>query len=75
MKRSIVAVLVVAALALAATMVWSAVTRDREYRRLVESGDAAVREMIARAAASTPEEIVRLHGRVEIRDPEPEEDA
>jgi tetratricopeptide (TPR) repeat protein len=42
MKRSIVAVLVVAALALAATMVWSAVTRDREYRRLVESGDAAV---------------------------------
>ena len=42
MKRPVVALLVVAAVALAATMVWSAVTRDREYRRLVEAGDAAV---------------------------------
>ena len=34
------------------------------------AADPAVREMIARAAAATPEDIIALHGRVEIRDPE-----
>jgi hypothetical protein len=34
-----------------------------------EIQDPAVKEMIARAAAATPEEIVALHGRVTIRDP------
>jgi hypothetical protein len=36
----------------------------------IERADPAVREMIARAAAATPEDIMALHGRVEIRDPE-----
>ena len=31
--------------------------------------DPAVREMIERAAATTPEDIMRLHGRVTMRDP------
>jgi hypothetical protein len=35
----------------------------------IERADPAVREMIERAAAATPEEIVALHGRVELRDP------
>lgn len=35
----------------------------------IERADPAVREMIARAAAATPEDIIALHGRVEIRDP------
>src|ERR1700733_6343644 len=35
----------------------------------IEAADPAVREMIARAAAATPEDIIALHGRVEIRDP------
>ncbi|MGH2914158.1 MAG: hypothetical protein ACRDMX_04135 [Solirubrobacteraceae bacterium] len=34
----------------------------------IERQDPAVREMIARAAAATPEEIVALHGRVTISD-------
>jgi hypothetical protein len=38
-------------------------------RREIERQDPAVREMIARAAAATPEEIVALHGRVTLRDP------
>jgi hypothetical protein len=38
-------------------------------REEIESQDPAVREMIARAAAATPEEIVALHGRVTVRDP------
>jgi hypothetical protein len=40
-------------------------------RREIERQDPAVREMIARAAAATPEEIVALHGRVTLRDPAP----
>jgi hypothetical protein len=36
----------------------------------IERQDPAVREMIARAAAATPEDIVALHGRVTLRDPE-----
>ena len=39
-------------------------------RAEIEAADPAVREMVARAAAVTPEEIVRLHGRVTVRDPE-----
>ncbi len=39
-------------------------------RAEIEHADPGVREMIARAAAATPEEIVALHGRVELRDPE-----
>jgi hypothetical protein len=39
-------------------------------RAEIERADPAVREMIARAAAATPEDIIALHGRVEIRDPE-----
>ena len=41
-------------------------------REEIERQDPAVREMIARAAAATPEEIVALHGRVTLRDPETE---
>jgi hypothetical protein len=40
-----------------------------DERAEIERADPAVREMIARAAAATPEDIVALHGRVEIRDP------
>lgn len=42
-------------------------------RREIEQQDPAVREMIERAAAATPEEIVALHGRVTIRDPRTDE--
>jgi hypothetical protein len=41
-----------------------------DERAEIERADPAVREMIARAAAATPEDIIALHGRVEIRDPE-----
>jgi hypothetical protein len=39
-------------------------------REEIESQDPAVREMIARAAAATPQDIIALHGRVTLRDPE-----
>jgi hypothetical protein len=39
-------------------------------REEIERQDPAVREMIARAASTTPEDIVALHGRVTLRDPE-----
>jgi hypothetical protein len=38
-------------------------------RREIERQDPTVREMIARAAAATAEDIVGLHGRVTLRDP------
>ena len=38
-------------------------------RAEIEEQDPAVREMIDRAFAVTPEEVLRLHGRVEVRDP------
>ena len=38
-------------------------------RAEIERQDPAVREMIARAASAAPEDIVSLHGRVELRDP------
>lgn len=43
-------------------------------REEIERSDPAVREMVARAAASTPADIIALHGRVTLRDPEPERD-
>jgi hypothetical protein len=39
-------------------------------RRQIEQDDPAVREMVDRAAAATPQDIVALHGRVTLRDPE-----
>ena len=39
-------------------------------REEIERQDPAVREMIARAAAATPEDIIALHGRVTLRDPQ-----
>jgi hypothetical protein len=38
-------------------------------RAEIEQADPAVREMVARAAAASPEDIIALHGRVELRDP------
>jgi hypothetical protein len=38
-------------------------------RAEIERADPAVAEMVARAAAATPEEIIALHGRVTLRDP------
>ena len=35
----------------------------------IASADPAVRAMIARAVSATPEDIVKLHGRVTVRDP------
>jgi hypothetical protein len=37
-------------------------------RAEIAAGDPAVAEMIERAAATTPEELMTLHGRVEVRD-------
>ncbi|HEY1276387.1 MAG TPA: hypothetical protein VGF25_15865 [Thermoleophilaceae bacterium] len=39
-------------------------------RAAISEGDPAVRAMVERAAAAAPEDLVRLHGRVTIRDPE-----
>lgn len=38
-------------------------------RAEIAQADPAVREMIERAAAATPEDIIALHGRVTLRDP------
>jgi len=38
-------------------------------RAEIERHDPAVREMITRAASATPEDIVSLHGRMQLRDP------
>jgi hypothetical protein len=38
-------------------------------RAQIEHQDPAVREMVARAASATPEDIMALHGRVTLRDP------
>jgi hypothetical protein len=42
---------------------------DAEREEIAEQ-DSVVREMVARAAAATPADIVALHGRVTLRDPE-----
>ena len=39
-------------------------------RAEIEEQDAAVKEMIDRALAVTPDEVLNLHGRMELRDPE-----
>lgn len=41
---------------------------EAEREEIVQQ-DPAVREMIERAAAATPEDLMRLHGRVTMRDP------
>ncbi len=41
-------------------------------RAEIEQQDPTVKEMVARAAATTPEDIMALHGRVTVRDPAPE---
>jgi hypothetical protein len=46
-------------------------TLSDEERAQIEAADPAVREMVQRAAAATPEDIVRLHGRVTMRDRDP----
>ena len=38
-------------------------------REQVADGDPALREMVERAAAATPEDLVRLHGRTVVSDP------
>ncbi len=42
-------------------------------REQVAGGDPALREMVERAAAATPEDLVRLHGRTVLSDPHPPE--
>jgi hypothetical protein len=42
---------------------------SEEERAEIERQDPAVREMIERASAVTSEELLNLHGRVEVRDP------
>jgi len=42
-------------------------------RQEIERQDPAVREMVQRAAASTPQDIIALHGRVTLRDPQTDE--
>ena len=44
-------------------------------REAIAMQDPAVREMVARAAATTPEDIIALHGRVTISDPPGEREA
>jgi len=46
-----------------------------EERAQIEAADPAVRDMVQRAAAATPEDIVRLHGRVTMRDRDPVTDS
>jgi hypothetical protein len=40
-----------------------------EERAEIERQDAAVSEMVARATATRPDQLLRLHGRVTVRDP------
>jgi hypothetical protein len=42
-------------------------------REEIARQDPTVREMIERAAAATPDDIVALHGRVQVRDPQTDE--
>ena len=44
-------------------------TLTDEERASIEADDPTVREMVARAAAATPEDMRRLHGRITLRDP------
>jgi hypothetical protein len=44
-----------------------------EERAAIGEQDEAVREMVDRAAAATPQDIGRLHGRIRLRDPQTDE--
>jgi len=44
-----------------------------DERAAIEADDPTVREMISRAEAASPEDLLRLHGRVTVRDPETKE--
>ncbi len=44
-----------------------------DERAAIEADDPTVREMISRAEAASPEDLLRLHGRVLVRDPETRE--
>jgi hypothetical protein len=44
-------------------------TLSEPEREAIAGGDPAVRAMVERAVATTPEEMLRLHGRLEMRDP------
>jgi hypothetical protein len=44
-------------------------------RSEIAAQDPAVRAMIERAAATTPEEVLKLHGRMSLRDPAPPDSA
>ena len=44
---------------------------SEDERAAIEEGDPAVRAMVERAAAATPEDMVRLHGRVTLSDLSP----
>jgi hypothetical protein len=48
------------------------VLTDDERADIEAQGDPMLKEMIARATAATPQDIMNLHGRVTIRDPAPE---
>jgi hypothetical protein len=45
-----------------------------DEREAIAAADPAVREMVARAAAATPEDILALHGRTVLSDPAPVEE-
>ena len=38
-------------------------------REQIAAGDPAIRELVARTVAATPDDLVRLHGRTVLRDP------
>ncbi len=46
-------------------------TLSDSEREEIAHQDPAVREMIERAASATPEDIIGLHGRLELKDPDP----
>ena len=46
-----------------------------DERAAIARADPAVRAMVARAAAATPEDIMALHGRMTLPDPAPDADA
>ena len=48
------------------------VLSDQERADIEAQDDPTLKEMLARASAATPEDIMALHGRVTIRDPAPE---
>jgi hypothetical protein len=45
-----------------------------DEREQIAAGDPAIRELVARTVAATPEDLVRLHGRTVLTDPGPGKD-